>query len=130
MPFRRLFAILFFTWLTALLFLTFYPNLPEMKIKVHNNWFRLDYLGHFGFYTGLSALFLIWQAGWRAKIPGRLITWTIIGGIILGTATEFTQLAIPGRHFNPVDMAFNFIGIFIGVAVVHLMSRKSDKVIR
>jgi VanZ family protein len=121
---RRLFAILFFTWLTALLVLTFYPNLPEMKIKVHNDWFRLDYLGHFGFYAGLSALFITWQAGWRAKISAKLITWTIIGGLILGIATEFTQLAVPDRHFNPVDMACNFTGILIGVAAVYALSSK------
>jgi VanZ family protein len=123
----RLFAILFFTWLAVLLLLTYYPNLPEMKIRVRNDWFRLDYLGHFGFYAGLIALFLTWQAGWRAKIPGRLITWTIIGGLMLGTATEFSQLAIPGRHFNPVDMACNYAGILVGIAVVFALSFKVIK---
>ena len=120
---RFFFAILFFAWLTALLVLTFYPNLPQMKIRVHDDLFRLDYLGHFGFYSGLVALFLTWQAGWRVKIPPRLLIIAIIGGFILGIATEFSQRTIPGRHFNPIDMACNFSGILVGVAVVYALSR-------
>jgi VanZ family protein len=121
---RLLFAILFFTWLTALLVLTYYPNLPELKIRVHHELFRLDYLGHMGFYAGLIALFLTWQAGWRARIPGRLLFWTILGGVAMGITTEFTQLAIPGRSFNLIDMACNFSGIMIGVAAVYALSWK------
>ena len=123
---RIFFAILFFTWLTALLVLTYFPNLPELKIRVHNDWFRLDYLGHLGFYAGLIALFLTWQAGWRARIPGRLLFWTILGGVAMGITTEFTQLAIPGRSFNPVDMACNFGGVLLGFAAVYALSWKAS----
>jgi VanZ family protein len=121
---RFFFAILFFTWLAALLVLTYYPNLPDMKVRVRDDWFRLDYFGHFGFYAGLMALFLTWQAGWRGKIPGRLIFWSTFGGLLLAIATEFSQLAIPGRSFNPVDMACNFGGILAGIAVVYALSWK------
>jgi VanZ family protein len=121
---RQLFAILFFTWLAALLVLTYYPNLPELKIRVHNDWFRLDYLGHFGFYSGLIALFLEWQAGWREKLAGRLVIWTILGGAALAIMTEFSQLAVPGRSFNPVDMACNFGGVLLGFAAVYALSIK------
>jgi VanZ family protein len=121
---RLLFAILFFTWLTALLVLTYYPDLPDLKVQVRKEWFRLDYIGHMGFYAGLTALFLTWQAGWRAKIPGRLMLWTILCGIVLGTATELSQLAIPGRSFNPVDMACNYAGTLAGVVVVYALSWK------
>jgi VanZ family protein len=123
MRFRFLFAILFFTWLTALLVLTYYPNLPDVKVRVKDDWFRLDYIGHLGFYAALMVFFLIWQAGWRAKIPGRLMFWTILGGLVLGTATEFSQIAIPGRSFNVVDMACNSFGILVGVAAVVALSR-------
>ena len=120
---RMLFAILFFTWLAALLVLTYYPDLPDMKIRVRNEWFRLDYIGHIGFYAGLAVFFLIWRTGWRAKIPGRLMLLTILGGLILGTANEFAQRPIPGRSFNPVDMACNFAGILVGVAAVYALSQ-------
>jgi len=124
MRLRFLFAILFFTWLIALLALTYYPGLPDMKIRVRNEWFRLDYLGHMGFYAALIVFFLVWQAGWRARIPGRFMFWTILGGLIFGAATEFSQLAIPGRFFNPIDMASNYAGILGGIAAVYALSRK------
>jgi len=123
MRYRFLFAILFFTWLASLLVLTYFPDLPEMKIRVRNEWFRLDYLGHLGFYAGLAIFFIIWRSGWRAKIHSRIILWTILGGLVLGFVTEFSQRAIPGRSFNPFDIMFNCIGIFIGIAVVYALSR-------
>jgi VanZ family protein len=121
---RLIFAILFFTWLAALLVLTYYPHLPDIKVRVRNEWFRLDYAGHLGFYAGLIALFLIWRAGWRTKISVRLMFWTTLSGLVLGTANEFAQLAIPGRSCNLVDLACNFAGILAGVAAVYALSWK------
>jgi VanZ family protein len=122
MRYRLPFAVLFFAWLIALLVLTYYPNLPEMKIRVHKDWFRLDYLGHFGFYAGLMILFLRWQAGWRTKISRKLLLLSLFGGLVLGALTEFTQLVIPGRSFNPVDMACNIVGTVVGVVIVYVLS--------
>jgi len=124
MRYRILFAILFFTWLASLLVLTYFPDLPEMKIRVRDEWFRLDYLGHLGFYAGLAIFFIIWRTGWRAKIQRRIIIWSILIGLILGFATEFSQRAIPGRSFNPFDIMYNCIGILIGIAMVYALSRK------
>jgi VanZ family protein len=122
---RSLFAILFYTWLAALLVLTFYPNLPDLKIQVRHEWFRLDYIGHFGFYSGLIVIFFIWQAGWRARVPSRLIIMAVFGGSIIAVATEFSQLIIPGRSFNPIDMACNFAGILTGVIATYAWSRRA-----
>jgi VanZ family protein len=121
---RLPFAVLFFTWLAALLVLTFYPHLPNMKIRVMDEWFRLDYIGHAGFYAGLSALFLLWQTGWRGRIPGMLIFWTILGITLLGTGNEFVQRGIPGRSFNTIDMACNFAGTIIGVVSVVVVGNR------
>ena len=121
---RTFFAILFFALLAILLVLTYYPDLPDMKVKVNDEWFRLDYIGHLGFYAAIAAAFLTWQAGWRSKIHGKLLFFTILGGIILGIATEYSQLAIPGRSFNPFDMMYNCLGILVGVAGVVVFSRK------
>jgi uncharacterized membrane protein AbrB (regulator of aidB expression) len=121
---RLFFAIIFFTLLGLLLALTYYPDLPDMKIKVKDEWFRLDYIGHLGFYAAIAAAFLTWRAGWRSKIPGMLLFLTILGGFILGTATEYSQLAIPRRSFNPFDMMYNCLGILVGVTGMFGFSRK------
>ncbi|NTV84051.1 MAG: VanZ family protein [Bacteroidales bacterium] len=130
MSLRAIFAILFFTLLAALLALTYYPDLPDLKVRVRDEWFRLDYIGHLGFYAAISASFITWRTGWRGKIPGMLIFFTILAGTITGIITEFSQLAIPGRSFNPVDMAYNCAGVLAGVAVVYALSRKGGKGVR
>ena len=130
MSLRAIFAILFFTLLAALLALTYYPDLPDLKVRIQNEWFRLDYIGHLGFYAAISASFIIWRTGWRGKIPGILIFFTILAGTITGIITEFSQLAIPGRSFNPVDMMYNCAGVMAGVAVVYALSRKGGQVVR
>ena len=130
MSLRNIFAILFFTLLSALLALTYYPDLPDLKVRIKDEWFRLDYIGHLGFYAAISASFIIWRTGWRGKIPGILIFFTILAGTITGIITEFSQLAIPGRSFNPVDMMYNCAGVLVGVAVVYALSRKGGQVVR
>jgi VanZ family protein len=114
---------LFFAWLAALLVLTYYPDFPNLRIRVRNEWFRLDYLGHLVFYAVLTGLFLLWRAGWRKKIPAKMLVLTILGGLVLGAMTELTQLAIPGRVMNPVDLVYNCIGIVAGAGTVALAGR-------
>jgi VanZ family protein len=125
---KTLFAILFFLLLGTLLALTYYPNLPELKVRVRDEWFRLDYIGHLGFYAAVTASFLLWRAGWRNKPNKKLVLFTIIGGLILGAATEFSQLGIHGRSFNPFDLMYNCIGIFAGIIVVYFLGIKTRKI--
>jgi len=124
MQLRLFFGILFFVLLGTLLALTYYPNLPDLKIHVKDEWFRLDYIGHLGFYAAIASSFLTWRAGWRNKTPGKLLFYSIPGGIVLGIATEISQLAIPGRSFNLFDMVYNCLGILLGVAAVVIFSRR------
>lgn len=122
---RLLFAILFFSLLGALIFLTYYPDMPDMKVRIRNEWFRLDYFGHMGFYAALTASFLIWRTGWRGKVNPLFLLWTIFGGVVLGVVTELTQSFIPGRSSNPVDLIYNIAGILTGAAAVYLISRST-----
>ena len=117
---KKIFAILFFLWLSMLLILTYYPNFPELKVRIRYEWFRLDYIGHFGFYMILVALFIIWQNGYRQKVPGKLLLLTMTGGLVLAALTELTQLLIPGRTMNPFDLMYNCLGILAGAGVVIL----------
>ena len=119
----RLSAVVFFALLAALLTLTYYPDLPDARIRVRDEWFRLDYLGHLGFYAALTASFLIWQTGWRKKVPGKLLLLTILAGLVFGVITEFTQSLVPGRFFNLFDMMYNGLGVLAGAAGVLVMSR-------
>lgn len=118
----RLSAALFFLLLAALLVLTYYPDLPDTKIRVRGEWFRLDYIGHLGFYAALTVSFLVWRAGWRKRVSNKLLIFTLLGGFALGSLTELTQLAVPGRSMNPVDLLYNCLGILAGIMVTRIVS--------
>jgi VanZ family protein len=124
---KRISAILFFIWLGILLVLTYYPDLPTAKVRIRDEWFRLDYLGHLGFYAVLTALFLLWQAGWGRKVNIKLLILTITGGLMLGALTEITQLFIPGRTMNPLDLVYNCAGILAGAGAVALLGKACSK---
>ncbi len=112
----------------ALLALTYYPDLPMARIRLRNEWFRLDYLGHLGFYAILSVLFMLWRAGWRNRASWKLALVALAGGFLLGAATEATQLLISGRTLNPVDMAYNAAGVVLGVGGWQITGVKSQKI--
>ena len=109
---RQLLAALFFAWLTALLALTYWPNMPEVEIK--KEWFRTDYLGHFGFYALLLLFYLLWQKARRGKVTAAFILQSAMAGVVLGGLTEVSQHLVPGRSLNPLDLMFNCLGIVAG----------------
>jgi len=119
---RRLLAALFFAWLIALLGLTYWPDLPEVEIK--KEWFRTDYLGHFGFYALLMLFFLLWQRVRTGSVSLRVLLFAGLAGIALGALTETTQHLIPGRRFNPFDLLCNCLGIVAGTAAFVLLAGK------
>lgn len=127
MKLRKIFGFLFFLWLGGLLVLTYYPHLPTFKVRIRHELFRLDYIGHFGFYAVLTVLFLFWQAGWGQKIRMKLLFITLLAGIFLASFTELTQIMIPGRTMNPFDLLYNCLGIVAGVGSSLIISFISSK---
>jgi VanZ family protein len=119
---RRFLAALFFSWLIALLALTYWPDMPEVEIK--KEWFRTDYLGHFGFYALLMLFFLLWHRVRTGGVSKRMLLYAALAGIVLGALTEVTQQFIPGRRLNPFDLMYNCLGIAAGTAVFFLMSKR------
>jgi VanZ family protein len=103
-------AVFFFAWLIALLALTYWPDMPHIKPDEEKG-FRIDYLGHFGFYTLLLYTFLLWQRFRGRNITVNFITQAVLIGLVLGVSTELTQQFIPGRSLNPLDLMFNCLGI-------------------
>jgi VanZ family protein len=126
---RHLFSSLFFTWLAALLVLTYYPDLPDIKVRIRDEWLRTDYLGHLGFYAVLMLLFLLWQKGRRGSLGKGFLLWAAAGGAALGALTEATQYFIPGRSVNPFDLMYNCLGIIAGI-LVYLLVNNSTRMTR
>jgi VanZ family protein len=121
---RHLFSVLFFSWLAALLLLTYYPDLPDTKIMIRDEWFRLDYIGHAGFYALLILFFLLWQKSAGKMLRARFILLAATFGILFGALTEATQYFIPGRSVNPFDLMYNCLGIVAGILVYLLVNNR------
>jgi VanZ family protein len=122
---QRLFSGFFFSWLAALLVLTYYPDMPDIKVRIRDEWFRTDYLGHAGFYALLILFFLLWQKFARKILSTRFILLTATSGILLGALTEATQHFIPGRSVNPFDLMYNCLGIIAGILVYFLLNNRT-----
>ena len=46
-----------------------------------------------------------------------MFVFTLLIGFSVAAIDETHQLIIPGRTFNPMDMASNFVGVFTGLLV-------------
>jgi len=72
-----------------------------------------DKLGHFVLLGTMSLLVNLsmdlkrWRIGGRELLAGSIIV------AILATAEEFTQRFIPTRSFSLLDLAANYLGIFV-----------------
>ena len=122
---KHLFSGLFFSWLTALLVLTYYPDLPDIKVRIRDEWFRTDYLGHAGFYAVLMLLFLLWHKFRRGALGRVFLLWATLGGIAFSALTEATQYFVPGRSVNPFDLMYNCLGIIAGSFVYLLLYNRT-----
>jgi VanZ family protein len=116
---KHIIKLSFWIWLVALLFLTFYPRLPTAKIEIGEDIFRLDYIGHFIFYAILITLFLLWRSDAEFKTSKRIFIFSLVAGLAFASLTEISQLFIPERTFNPLDLIYNCLGIVAGLLFIH-----------
>lgn len=119
---------LFVAYLIAMLIASSLPNVPNTRIQIgEDSVFRLDYLLHFMEYSVLTGLFLLYLAS--ADFQLTRMRWIVGVSIclVIATADEWHQLLIEGRSFNPVDMLFNFGGIFISIVVCLLLFSKTHQ---
>lgn len=91
---------------------------------IRDEWFRLDYIGHAGFYALLILFFLLWQKSAGKMLRARFILLAATFGILFGALTEATQYFIPGRSVNPFDLMYNCLGIVAGILVYLLVNNR------
>ncbi|MBC8485517.1 MAG: VanZ family protein [Bacteroidetes bacterium] len=114
-----IFKVSFWLWLAALLILSYYPKLPTTKIEIGDEIIRLDYIGHLIFYAVLIILFLLWKADSEFKTPGRIFIFSLLVGLAFASINEISQLFIPERTFNPLDLIYNCLGIILGALFIY-----------
>lgn len=108
----RVSRYLFFVCLIGILVVSALPKYNAGTYEVSDGFsIRLDYFLHFLGYGALSAFFLLWRKdNWL-----RSLMVIIALGLFIAYITEFQQIFIVGRTYNPVDFYFNASGVIVGV---------------
>ena len=119
---------LFYAYLGAIFISSIIPlsgvyNETSIPIIFHVE-FRLDYLIHTSIYAGIFFIYPMGKWLGVSKVENssplrKIILWAFS----LGVGTEFLQLILPYRAFNPADMLANVSGICVGV-LGYFMFRK------
>lgn len=112
---KKLFAVLFWFWVALIIYFTLTPYNPKLKVEVNEQSFRLDYILHFLVYFGLAILYLLWKADNFFKLKTKYLVYFLITALIISGFSEYIQMYIPGRSFNPIDYYANAAGILAGV---------------
>ena len=116
--------LLFFLYFTLILYVSLSKGVGNLNLSGQRlAGFRLDYLLHLGAYFSFYAGYLI--LGWLGNPPFQrhALLKIIVLTAALGIGTEFLQRLTPNRSFNLHDMAFNGLGILLGIITVLLLRK-------
>jgi len=116
------YKILFWLWLITILVLIYYPRLPKPDIGIKKEMFRPDYIGHLAAYAILMLLYFLWRSDKSYRLPWKHILLAGLAGIVFGVLTEISQIPVPYRTFNPIDIVYNVVGILLGVGIFPLIT--------
>lgn len=117
---RLIWGILFFAWCLTIIILILIPDDELVKLGVDNSGFRWDYVHHFSAFLLFALLFLLWRANDPER--SRLIM-VLLAGVFFASITELSQLFIPSRNFNYIDLLCNLAGIPGGILAMRLLNR-------
>lgn len=123
----RLLKILFWFWLALIFIVSSIPYLSVPGFKFELVFFRSDYILHWFQYSVLIGLFVVWRSKIKSEFNRRIGFSAILLGIFLASIDETHQIFIPGRHFNPIDMVYNYLGVFTGLLIAFLWIRKQKR---
>ena len=114
---KNLVNILFVVWSVLILFASIIPLSQEKHFEFGGSIFRLDYLEHFAVFFILGSLYVL-----RAKLRLKISEISLL--IIYAVFTETIQLIIPGRTFNPMDLAYNILGLVFSIILINKIKNK------
>lgn len=122
----KLLKILFWLWLGLIFIVSSIPYLSVPGFKFDLILFQTDYILHWFQYTVLISLFVIWRRKIKSELNRKIGFSALLLGIFLASIDETHQIFIPGRHFNPMDMVYNYFGVVTGILIAFLRIRKQE----
>jgi len=113
---EKIFRFLLWFWLLLIVVSSTIPFITAPKIEIGKARFeiRLDYIFHFFIYFVFSIIFFLWRIYGKENNKYKILSTIIFLSILLAVIDEFHQKLVPGRIFNPIDLVYNFAGLFTG----------------
>ncbi|MDZ7738135.1 MAG: VanZ family protein [Bacteroidales bacterium] len=124
---RRLIPVsryLLAVWVLLIIVASSVPGISAPKIETGGSTIRLDYIIHFIEYGGLAFLAILSFTPYSLSVSLLRLVYLSSGLVLFALADEFHQLLIPGRTFNPLDIAFNIGGILAGVIITAIIIKR------
>lgn len=124
---RSVSAYFLLLWMITIILVSSTPNLPVLKIHTSKSEIRLDYFMHFCEYGFLAFMAYLAFAGRFFDVSLKKFSIITILLLIFAVADELHQKFIPGRTYNPRDLAGNFLGIFAAMVFSIIVFRRMSK---
>ncbi len=124
---KKLFIILIYSFLLFLASIV--PTFNTMNDnKIHFLFeIKIDYVFHFLAYFGFFLVILFFQLLHFTRFSFKDFSKTFIFILFFSFLTEFLQLFLSYRTFNPIDLLSNFLGIFFG-SILYFFVNKISKI--
>ncbi len=119
--------ILFWVYICLIFWVSLNPSGGLSNVSINDKIFRIDYLLHALVF--MATPFLAFFACRKINAGYRIAYLYILFSTIVFAAigTEFFQLYIPGRVFNPLDIISNLLGVLFGIALLLIYLRNREK---
>jgi VanZ family protein len=111
------FKIAFWVYLLAIVVVSVIPSAGITRVNINNSIYRVDYALHALAFFILPILAFL-AASNKLGFSSKLWWFMIILSLLVAILTEFVQIYVPGRRFNPLDIYSNLLGLLIGVVTV------------
>ena len=116
---KKIWLILFIIWTLLIILLSVMPYSKEVVSK-NGSSFRWDYLEHFFAYFAFANLYILWRIDRNFSIRKLELYLMFVVIISFSLLTEYIQLLVPGRIFNYIDVAYNFVGVLGSFLIVYV----------
>jgi len=117
---KKLLRTIYYVWLLLIVVLTSMPFNPNPE-NTGKDSFRWDYPEHFFMYFLIPVTFIL--VNYDIKFFSKKFNFLVLYGLLFAMITEFYQIWIPGRSFNPTDLALNTSGFITGILCSWLIQR-------
>jgi len=125
--FYRLITPLYYSLLLFLIVVSIFPANTVHDDELRGNSWRIDYFLHFFMFFILGWMTFLFALKNKLNKRKNILLFLVI--MLYAGVSEFIQVFIPGRSFNPIDLLLNEAGFIAGTIIMTALKEKAIKVL-